>query len=584
MSDYLAALEEQIAQNPTQIAYCNSSGEQLTYGQLGEAATCIQQALRDAFETQGPQGPLVPVYGHKSPLMIASFLACLRSGCGYVPLDISLPDERAAGILQQLQPAVMLASEPLVPELAALAGCVIDVGRVCSCAPANAHGGEEEQQEGQATKQGTDQMAGQPAKQAADQPGDEPAKPKAKAAQPTNQSYNHVAQVVQPANQPHNQPTSLAPEDIHYIIFTSGSTGTPKGVQVTARNVDAFMEWASTLPVGNGPHIYLNQAPFSFDLSGYELYSALPKGSSIFALTKSVQESTNQLMEALAQSNADVWVSTPSFATLCLATSLFNQDLMPQLKTFIFCGEPLKANTVAKLTDRFPQAIIYNTYGPTESTVAVTSVPVNADTPLIQGLLPCGKAKPGTILHICDPHTGEEVAPGQQGEIVIEGNTVARGYFGRPDLTAAAFDMPAIESEARSYHTGDLGFLDKDGTLYCLGRLDNQIKLNGYRIELEDIEENLCKTSAVRAACVVPVMRDGSVSYLLAYVVPEDAFRAQANSDERAERLKFSNTVKEELNALMPAYMIPRKIAALDELPMTSNGKVDRKRLASEAS
>lgn len=545
MSDYLAALEEQIAQNPTHIAYRNSSGEQMTYGQLGEAAARIQQTLRNAFEGNVDHGFLIPVYGHKSPLMIASFLACLRLGCGYVPLDISLPDERTAGILQQLDPAVMLASEPLPPDLAALAGCVVDVAPLGAHDPSDARAKSEEMLAEKATNPNADQSI------------------------------------------------PLAPDDTHYIIFTSGSTGTPKGVQVTTRNVDAFMAWASTLPVGEGPHIYLNQAPFSFDLSGYELYSALPKGSSIFALTKSVQESTNLLMDALAQSNADVWISTPSFATLCLATSVFNQELMPQLKTFIFCGEPLKANTVTKLAERFTQATIYNTYGPTESTVAVTSVPVSADTPLVQGLLPCGKAKPGTTLHICDPSTGEEVAAGQQGEIVIEGNTVAKGYFGRPDLTAAAFDMPETEGVGcachvgdalnRSYHTGDLGFLDKDGMLYCLGRLDNQVKLNGYRIELEDIEENLCKTSAVRAACVVPVMRDGSVSYLLAYVVPEDAFYAQANSEDRAERLRFSNQVKEELNALMPAYMVPRKISALNELPMTSNGKVDRKRLASEA-
>ena len=162
---------------------------------------------------------------------------------------------------------------------------------------------------------------------------------------------------------------------------------------------------------------------------------------------------------------------------------------------------------------------------------------------------------------------------GRHGEIVVEGDTVAKGYFGREDLTAKAFGIADLDGRpVRTYRTGDEGWLDAKGMLHYRGRLDLQVKLDGFRIELGDIEENLRRLDAVETAAVVPAMRDGRVTHLVAHVVSAEA---RVESDFR-EGLKLKGALKTNL----PPYMIPRKIVFHDALPMTPDGEVDRAALA----
>lgn len=166
-------------------------------------------------------------------------------------------------------------------------------------------------------------------------------------------------------------------EDIYYIIFTSGSTGKPKGVQITYGALNHFTEWALTLGdcEKKGMH-YLNQAPFSFDLSVMDLYMSLSTGSCLVSLEKTVQSDYRKLFEHLESGDINIWVSTPSFADMCMADPKFCQDLMPNMKLFLFCGETLTNKSAENLATRFPRAQVINTYGPTESTVAVTSAEI----------------------------------------------------------------------------------------------------------------------------------------------------------------------------------------------------------------
>jgi D-alanine--poly(phosphoribitol) ligase subunit 1 len=341
---------------------------------------------------------------------------------------------------------------------------------------------------------------------------------------------------------------------------------------------------------------FINQAPFSFDLSVFELTLALASGGCLFALTRQTQHSLPQLFSALAASRAHIWVSTPSFAALCLSDTRFSEALLPSMELFLFCGEVLPPDVATQLYERFSQARVVNSYGPTESTVAVTQVIID-QTHLDSSLpLPVGIARPGTRIDILNAQ-GEVLPPGESGEIRITGNTVARGYFGQPELSAQVFGTDELFDGAtvddtsfgaapsdgtppgavasrhfvRSYRTGDKGYLDKTGMLHYQGRLDFQIKLNGYRIELGDIEENLCALESVSNAVVLPAMKDGRISHLVAYVVLNNPGEVSASSGLRA-RMKL----RDELSRRLPAYMIPKNFVLLDTLPLNINGKTDR--------
>ena len=353
-----------------------------------------------------------------------------------------------------------------------------------------------------------------------------------------------------------------------YIIFTSGSTGEPKGVVITLANLTAFVDWMlAEQSFAESAETFLNQAPFSFDLSVMDLYLSLVTGGTLFSITKDDIANLKALYQKLARSGVTTWVSTPSFAQMCLIERGFNEAMMPQLRRFLFCGETLAPETASQLLDRFPQAHVWNTYGPTEATVATSSVRIDRDVLAKHSPLPVGYAMPGTRLLICD-EKGEPVPAGERGELVIAGPNVSPGYLRREDLTQRAF---SIREGARAYRTGDWA-RESDGLFFCEGRMDGQIKLFGYRIELGDIESNLRMLPEIADAVVLPVMKLGKAESIAAFVVL--AVEKSGSDFEMAAQLKTA------LGVRLPAYMLPRKFHFLDAFPMTENGKADRRALA----
>lgn len=482
---------------PSAIAFWG--GVELTYLQVEEYSDSLAEYLY--FTIPQDKTPVI-VYGHKNPYMIVAFLACVKSGHPYCPIDISNPDTRTEKIISNVQPHLILSTEP-VSFSTDIPICTLD-----------------------------------------------------DIVQITRKKANKVDYTV-------------SKEDIFYIIFTSGSTGNPKGVQITSECLDNFLEWSSTLGKGylkrKQQLTYLNQAPFSFDLSVMDLYTSLYTGSRLWLLDKSTQMNTANLFASLQKSKADVWVSTPSFADVCLSDARFCKELLPDLSTFFFCGEVLTNSTAKKLHERFPQTLILNTYGPTESTVAVTQINVTEEICDEISPLPVGKAKPGTDILIMD-RKGNILPEGERGEIVIAGNTVSVGYYQEPDLTQKAFGMMG---EKRIYHTGDEGWIE-EGMLFYQGRMDLQIKLHGYRMEIEDIENNLLKIEEVERAVVVPIYKDGKVKNLKAVVKINDTMEKNFQTTQR---------LKERLKEYIPEYMVPKKFIYVDSFPMTTNGKIDRKEL-----
>lgn len=483
---------------PQKVAFQNGR-DCMTYQELDQISDRLACFLE---KTCGENKSPVAVYGHKQSYMVAAFLACVKSGRGYCPIDCSVPESRVADILSCLDSPVVLAPGELE---------IKTDKRVISL--------EELKMIGKGEK-------------------DIPLSP-------------------------------VEGEDTFYIIFTSGSTGKPKGVQITADCLNCYLDWSMTL--GNAPEekqglVFLNQAPFSFDLSVMDLYTCLASGGTLWCLEKEIQGDYGRLFDSLYDSHAGIWVSTPSFADICLADPRFTQDWMPELKVFLFCGETLTNRTGKKLKERFPNAVIMNTYGPTESTVAVTEVEVTKELLDTCAPLPVGKAKPGTWLEIWDSE-GHKLPEGEEGEIIILGNTVSTGYYQRPDLTEKVFFTEEDgERVVRGYRTGDSGYM-KDGMLFYCGRIDLQIKLHGYRIELEDIENNLRKLPGVSHAVVIPNQKGGKVKSLTAFVAAAEKERQDARQ------------LREDLGKYLPVYMIPKKIIFMSQIPLTNNGKADRKTL-----
>jgi len=356
-------------------------------------------------------------------------------------------------------------------------------------------------------------------------------------------------------------------EDPFYVIFTSGSTGDPKGVVITLGCLESFVEWMlGEQRFTERSEVFLNQAPFSFDLSVMDVYLSLATGGTLVSVTADDIANPKRLYRMLATSGTTTWVSTPSFARMCLAEPTFAAAMLPELRRFLFCGETLPSEVAAELLERFPLAAVWNTYGPTEATVATTSVRVDHALLALHSPLPVGYAKKGTRIAILDAD-GTEVPRGERGEIAIIGPNVSPGYLGRADLTARAFFESGGE---RGYRTGDHGRL-RDGLLFFDGRADEQVKLHGYRIELGDVESNLRALAGVRDAVVVPVSRNGTVDFLAAFVV--------LNRGDEAMVADAARALRAELAERLPPYMLPRRIEVRDSLPMTVNGKVDRRKL-----
>lgn len=360
-------------------------------------------------------------------------------------------------------------------------------------------------------------------------------------------------------------------DDNFYIIFTSGTTGKPKGVQISHKNLLSFVNWElSDFDLPEHPS-FLAQAPYSFDLSVMSLYPALTAAGKLVVLPHDVTQNFAQLFATLPKMQFNVWVSTPSFAQMCFLDKTFDGEHHPDLTHFLFCGEELPHNEAAMLKKKFPSSHIFNTYGPTETTVAVTQVEITDEVLEKYDRLPIGRAKEDTKITI-DTSKGDK--PGE-GEIIIEGPSVSKGYMNNPEKTEAAFFKDS-DDEYESYRTGDAGFFDGD-MLFYRGRIDFQIKFNGYRIELEEINFYLTKNELVRYGVAAPKYnKDHTVKQIVAEIELKDGVRRKYSDAE------LTKLIREDLVKNVMPYMIPQRFVYRDALPISQNGKVDIKAVIKE--
>ncbi|EGC23838.1 D-alanine--poly(phosphoribitol) ligase subunit DltA [Streptococcus sanguinis] len=458
-----------------------------------------------------PDKSPVVVFGGQEYEMLATFVALTKSGHAYIPIDSHSALERVAAIVEVAEPSLIIAINDF--PLADVAAPIFSAEQVQT-----------------AFREGA------------------------------SYELSHPVQG----------------DDNYYIIFTSGTTGKPKGVQISHNNLLSFTNWMITdkeFATPARPQM-LAQPPYSFDLSVMYWAPTLALGGTLFALPSAVTQDFKQLFETILSLPIAIWTSTPSFADMALLSDDFNSQKLPQLTHFYFDGEELTVKTAQKLRDRFPQARIINAYGPTEATVALSAVAVTDE--MLQNCkrLPIGYTKADSPTFVIDEE-GRKVPNGQQGEIIVCGPAVSKGYLNNPEKTAEAF----FEFEGLpAYHTGDVGSMTDEGLLLYGGRMDFQIKFNGFRIELEDVSQNLNKSKYIDSAVAVPrYNKDHKVQNLLAYVILKDGVAEQFERE-----IDITKAIKEDLQDIMMSYMMPSKFLYRETLPLTPNGKIDIKGLISE--
>ena len=345
-----------------------------------------------------------------------------------------------------------------------------------------------------------------------------------------------------------------------YVNFTSGSTGTPKGVIICHRNVCDFIPCFTEIFSITEEDVLANQAPFDFDVSVKDIYSGIFTGACVAIIPTAYFTQPTKLMDFLCDKQATVLVWAVS--ALCFITTMNALDYKnpATLRTIMFSGEVMPIKHLNKLKKYLPDVTYVNLYGPTEITCNCTYYIVDREFDVGENL-PIGVPFPNERILLLDEND-KEVAPGGVGELCVSGTAVALGYFGDSERTKAAFVQNPLNKTHHEiiYRTGDLVRLTEEGELVYVSRKDFQIKHMGHRIELGEIETALSAVPGVERALCIYLHDKGKI---LAFTTGQ--------ADKAA--------ITEALHVSLPSYMIPNIFMAVDEMPMTKNGKIDRNAL-----
>ncbi len=356
------------------------------------------------------------------------------------------------------------------------------------------------------------------------------------------------------------QVPGLGPQHLAYVMYTSGSTGTPKGVMIEHRGLCNLMHWGSLIRAPRAGDALLQRAPCTFDGSVWELFWPLTAGVRLVLARPGGHRDPGYLVELIKAQQ----VSIVKFVPALLQQFLDQPGVQGCTRlTDIFCGGgDLTPALLQSLRERLPWVCVHNVYGPTEATVDSTAWSLPAHTPLPVQTPPIGRPIPNTRVYVLDEHD-RPVPLGGVGQLHIGGVGVARGYLGLPELQAERFIASPFVDGDRLYRTGDLVRYREDGNLEFMGRNDFQVKLRGLRVELGEIEASLTAHPAVAQAVVL--MRE---ERLVAYFILCDGQPAPALEALRGHLL-----------ACMPEYMVPQAFVRLAQLPLSANGKLDRRAL-----
>ncbi|MEG8183985.1 amino acid adenylation domain-containing protein [Nocardia terpenica] len=506
---------ERVAASPDAVAVVAGAVE-LSYAELDARANRLAQYLRGLGV--GPED-LVGVCLERDADLVSSLLGVLKAGAGYVPLDPVNPAERLNYVLTDSGARVVVTTRELsglfgettVDRLVVLDGA--DETGIAAC------------------------------------------------------------ESVSPA-------AAISPDNVVYVIYTSGSTGRPKGVQVSHANVVRFAESVRTHIGFDASDVWTMFHSYAFDTSVFEMWGALLHGGRLVVVPREVSRSSEEFMDLLVDQRVTMLIQTPSaFGSLVAAARAGDPRIdRLALRAVIFGGERLEMGDLGPWAQRcgLDTPVLVNMYGITETTVVSTLHSVTVDDVFYQATADdvrahaasrVGHPMSGLRIHLLD-RWGNVVPVGVTGEIYVGGPGVARGYLGRPMLTAERFvPDPFGAPGERLYRSGDLARRREDGSLEFVGRIDDQVKIRGYRIELGEIEAALAGQDTVSDVAVLVREDKPGERQLVAYMTSATG----AGVDVAG--------LRSALGRVLPDYMVPAAIVVMDALPLTSNGKLDKRAL-----
>jgi amino acid adenylation domain-containing protein len=509
-SSVVEMFESQVARTPDATAVV-SGGEELTYDQLNERANQLAHYLL----TLGVRPEtLVGISVRRSFDMIVGLFGILKAGAAYLPIDPAYPKARVTEILDDSCITILVTEKRVLADFDRIKPTVICLDSDCESIALHSR-------------------------------------------------FN-------PA--PISNPNNLA-----YVIYTSGSTGGPKGVLIENRCLAEYVDFAGREFDLTAEDRVLQFASSSFDTSAEEIFPTLARGATLVLRSDAMVSSISLFLERCREWGITVLdLPTAFWHELTLALEDQELSLPDSVRLVIIGGERAQTQRLAQWHNAVPSSVrLLNTYGPTEATIVTTlaDLSVPAATNDVNIDVSVGRPVPGAKIFILDNHD-QPVPPGVTGELHIGGAGLARGYLGRPELTAEKFiaDPFSRDPRRRLYKTGDLGCYSYKGDIRISGRIDDQVKVNGYRIELSELERVLRSSRSVRDAVILVKDDPSGTKQLLAYVVPSRA-------TESLSQEQLFNQLNAFLAKKLPRHMLPSAFLRLEELPVSANGKVDRTKL-----
>jgi amino acid adenylation domain-containing protein len=495
-------------------------GHTLSYTELRDRAGALAATLRR--ELPVPEEPLTAVFGSRSATAFAGVLGALMRGHGYVPLNPKFPVDRTRVMLDRAGCEAVIVDAGAAAQLDEL---LEGVGRPLVLLLPEA---EAEEVAGIARRWPLHTVLG----------------------------AGDLADAADWAPEP------VSPDGIAYLLFTSGSTGTPKGVMVAHRNVLAFIDAMAERYGITEADRFSQTFDMTFDLSVFDMFLAWERGACVCCPPENALMTPGRFIR---DSALTVWFSVPSTAVFMRKLKMLKPDSYPTLRWSLFCGEPLPAEVAREFAVAAPGSIVENLYGPTELTIACALHRWEGERSAAQsalGIVPIGEPYPGMTAIVVGEDL-REVAPGEDGELLMTGPQMTLGYWRDAEKTAAAFVVPPGRTET-FYRTGDrVRRPSGDAPMTYRGRVDHQVKVLGHRVELGEIESAMREESGIDAVVAIgwpptPAGVGGIVAFIGDLEVDVDSLKGR-------------------LRGRLPSYMVPREVRLLAELPLNANGKYDRK-------